>query len=260
MKLTANLSLLYTELPMLERFAAAAADGFTAVEIQFPYETPANELRGALDDARLECVLINVPAGDLMTGGRGLACVPGREAEFETALNLCLDYVKVLKPRCVNVLAGRAAAHEHETALKVLRGNVRKAVELLAPEGVQVTLEAINTFDMPEFLISSFAEMKRFTENAGVDVRMQFDIYHMARMNEPVESLLTSYGVDIGHIQFADVPGRHEPGSGDLNFDRLFAAAEQSGYQGWYGAEYRPTTESTSAGLSWMKKYQNRSN
>ena len=183
MKLTANLSLLYTELPMLERFAAAAADGFTAVEIQFPYETPANELRRALDDARLKCVLINVPAGDLMTGGRGLACVPGREAEFETALNLCLDYVKVLKPCCVNVLAGRAAAQERETALKVLRGNVSKAVELLAPEGVQVTLEAINTFDMPEFLISSFNEMKRFTENAGVDIRMQFDIYHMARMN-----------------------------------------------------------------------------
>ncbi|TNC91879.1 MAG: hydroxypyruvate isomerase [Thalassolituus sp.] len=259
MKLTANLSLLYTELPMLERFAAAAADGFTAVEIQFPYDTPADELRIALDDAGLECVLINIPAGDLMSGGNGLACVAGREADFEAALLQCVDYVRVLRPRCVNVLAGRAADDEKATALDVLRANVQKAVTKLAPFGVQVTLEAINTFDMPGFLISSFDDMRRFTETSEVDIRMQFDIYHMARMKEPVESLLEEHGASIGHIQFADVPGRHEPGSGELDFEHLFAVAEQSGYQGWYGAEYRPEG-STSAGLGWMKKYQNRSN
>lgn len=259
MKLTANLSLLYTELPMLERFAAAAADGFTAVEIQFPYDTPADELRKALDKTGLECVLINIPAGDLMSGGKGLACVAGREADFEAAVAECVEYVQVLRPLCVNVLAGRAANEERSSALEVLSSNVQKAITQLAPLGVQVTLEAINTFDMPGFLISSFEDMRRFTESSAADIRMQFDIYHMARMGEPVESLLTNYGAQLGHIQFADVPGRHEPGSGELNFERLFAAAEQSGYQGWYGAEYRPKG-ATSAGLDWVKKYQNRSN
>lgn len=260
MKFTANLSLLYPEYAFLERFAAAASDGFQAVEIQFPYDTPAADIHRELDKHQLECVLINVPAGDLMTGGAGLACVSGQEQAFEDALQQCLEYVRVLKPQYVNVLAGRAAPEEREAALQVLQSNLMKASRLLGPEGVQVTLEAINTFDMPDFLITNFRDMQAVIDACPEKIAMQFDIYHMARMGEPVAALLVDFGAAIGHIQFADVPGRHEPGTGELDFQSLWAAAEMSGYQGWYGAEYRPQGSSTSSGLGWLKALQNRSN
>jgi len=255
MKFNANLSLLYSELPFLERFSAAAEDGFRAVEIQFPYDTPAAEIKSALEQAGLEFVLINVPAGDLMSGGLGLACVPGREPEFEQALEQCIEYVRILRPTSVNVLAGRAAAEDRAESLNVLHSNINKAVSMLEPEGVQVTLEAINTYDMPEFLISSFAEMRDFIEESQVNVRMQFDIYHMTRMGEPVAALLRQYGSQIGHIQFADVPGRHEPGSGELDIKSLCTIAAESGYQGWFAAEYRPAGQSTREGLGWTSDF-----
>ncbi|MEK9713605.1 MAG: TIM barrel protein [Thalassolituus sp.] len=261
MKLTANLSLLYTEMHLSDRFAAAAADGFTAVEIQFPYELPAEVIRTQLNKHSLRCILINVPAGDLMTGGRGLACVPGKEAEFAAAVEQAAEYARLLKPECINVLAGRTGDDQPEECLQVLRNNLRQAADVLNPLGVTVTVEAINTFDMPGFLISDFQSMHALVSEFDPDsVRMQFDIYHMARMAEPVEQLIKEYGQKIGHIQFADVPGRHEPGTGDLDFLALFRAIRSSGYAGWSGAEYRPQGKSTSEGLAWMRALQKRSN
>lgn len=253
MKLSANVSLLYTELPFLERFKAAAADGFRAIEIQFPYDTPAVDIQLALVANDLECVLINVPAGDLMTGGRGLACVPEKRADFLRALAVCAEYVKVLSPSRVNVLAGRSSPSGRAHDLITLQGNLLAAADVLSPLGVTVTFEAINTIDMPGFLISTFDDMTQVINTLCDDrIRMQFDIYHMAMMEEPVLELLTTHGKQIGHIQFADVPGRHEPGTGALDFTALFATIEASEYQGWVAAEYRPQGESTAAGIGWL--------
>jgi len=261
MKLTANLSLLYAEIPLADRFAAAADDGFTAVEIQFPYELPAEVIRTQLNKHSLRCILINVPAGDLMAGGRGLACVPGKETEFADAVDQAAEYARFIKPECINVLAGRVGDDDPQECLQVLSNNLRKAADALNPMGITVTVEAINTFDMPGFLISDFQSMHDLVSGFGSDfVRMQFDIYHMERMGEPVEQLIKDYGQEIGHIQFADVPGRHEPGTGDLDFLALFRAIRSSGYAGWSGAEYRPQGKSTSEGLGWMRALQKRSN
>ena len=253
LRLVANLSLLYVEMPFMERFAAAAADGFAAVEIQFPYDTPAALIRAELDRLGLQCVLINVPAGDLMSGGRGLACVPGQEAEFENALALCADYVQVLYPLKVNVLAGRCQdAAERPQYLNCLEASLRKALAVLEPLGAGVVFECINTTDMPGFLLSTMADAgDMLSRVADTSIRLQFDIYHMAMMGEAVEDLLRAHSGVIGHIQFADMPGRHEPGTGSLDFTRLIAAIAESGYDGWVAAEYRPEGASTSAGLGW---------
>ncbi len=255
LKLVANLSLLYPELPFIERFAAAAADGFRAIEIQFPYDTPAEAIRAELDQYGLRCVLINVPAGDLMSGGRGLACVAERRNEFREALALCSDYVKVLKPLRVNVLAGRCEdAEQSDACLETLAGNLALADSVLAPLGVTTVLEAINTTDMPGFLISTFADMEDMLLRLGdTRVKMQFDVYHMAMMNEPVTELLTMHGESFGHIQFADCPGRHEPGTGGLDFHQLFQCIRESGYDGWVAAEYRPLANPTCSGLAWKE-------
>ncbi len=258
LQLAANLSLLYPELPFIERFAAAAADGFNAIEIQFPYDTPAQAIRAELDKHGLECVLINVPAGDLMSGGRGLACVPARIADFREALELCADYVKVLKPARVNVLAGRCEVSEQRAAcLETLTENLKYTDSVLAPLGVTTVFEAINTTDMPGFLISTFADMADMLQRLdGTGVKMQFDIYHMAMMDEPVTDLLRLHQGCIGHIQFADCPGRHEPGTGVLDFKQLFQCIRQSGYRGWVAAEYRPAVNPTGNGLGWIKELQ----
>jgi hydroxypyruvate isomerase len=250
-KLAANLTLLYPELPFIERFQAASNDGFKIVEIQFPYDTPAADIKQALDRHNLTCVLINVPAGDLMTGGLGLACVSGKQAEFEQALELCASYVKVLSPSRVNVLAGRSAG-DRKTELDILHTNLIKAADVLAPLGVTVTFEAVNTINMPGFLIATFNDMKQVMDHLQDDrIRMQFDIYHMAMMKEPIAQLLTEHMTSIGHIQFADMPGRHEPGSGDIDFSEVFRLIQLSDYLGCVAAEYHPAGDSTSAGLGW---------
>ena len=256
MKLAANLSMLYTELPFIERFAAAAADGFTAIEIQFPYDTPAEDIRQQLDEYGLRCVLINVPAGDLMQGGLGLAGVPGREEQFAEALALCCEYVRILCPSRVNVLAGRQSAeHSRAECLAVLVANLERALAALVPLQVLVTFEAINTTDMPGFLVSSFADMSEVMVRVGnPDLRMQFDIYHMAMMNEPVAELLSAQMEQIGHIQFADMPGRHEPGTGTIDFAGVFEVIRASAYDGWVAAEYRPGQALTSDGLGWFRQ------
>ena len=256
MKLAANLSMLYAELPFLDRFAAAAADGFTAVEIQFPYDTPAQVIRQTLDDNGQICVLINVPAGDLMQGGEGLACVPGKESEFSDALTLCQQYVDVLRPEKVNVLAGRCFQPERrQEYYSVFLDNLRRASEVLTPMGVSVTFEAINTQDMPGFLISTVMEMAQVLQDLpGVAISMQFDIYHMAMMGEALEQSLTRHITDIGHIQFADVPGRHEPGTGQLDFARIFGCLKALGYKGWLAAEYRSSLPSTHDGMAWKSE------
>lgn len=255
MKLAANLSMLFTEQPLLERFSAAKAAGFNAVEIQFPYVERIADIKTQLNIHDLECVLINVPAGDLMEGGEGLASVPGKEAEFAAALVECLSYVTSLRIKRVNVLPGRCMDEsKRELYLSTFKRNLDTAAQMFKPLGVTVTFEAINTFDMPGFLIHNVQQMLDVIDESDHDnIKMQFDIYHMARMEEgDVSAIISRLGNKIGHIQFADVPGRGEPGTGELDFKSIFYAIEYSSYEGWVGAEYKPTkyTEDT---LRWKQ-------
>lgn len=254
-RFAANLTLLFREHELAARPAAACRAGFAAVEVQFPYELPVANWQRALADAGTSLVLFNVPAGDLMGGGDGLACVPGREPAFAAALAQCATYVRLLRPRCVNVLAGRVPeGGDAARCQAVLRDNLARAVDTLAPLGATVTVEAINRHDMPRFLVSTFAELRAMVAEVP-GTRMQFDLYHMARMNEPLRQHIAAHGSELGHVQFADVPGRHEPGTGTLDFPALFAALDASGYRGHCVAEYHPSG-TTLASLDWLRAIQ----
>lgn len=251
LKFSANLSLLFTERPLSERFSAARAAGFSAVEIQFPYELDIPTLKTLLQENTLELVLINVPAGDFMAGGNGLACVPGKEEEFRKAVDTAREYAEALGVPRINVLAGRKPAeYSHEDCLAVLTENLRHASHAFHKAGIGTVVEAINLFDMPGFLIHSVADMQQLCEHNS-RLKMQFDCYHMSRMGEDVLEALHSNLPLIGHIQFADNPGRHEPGTGHIDYKPVFSLLKSSDYQGWCGAEYLPSkrTEDT---LGWL--------
>ncbi|WP_439887893.1 hydroxypyruvate isomerase family protein [Pseudomonas sp. MBLB4123] len=254
MKIAANLSLLFAELPLRERIVAAGAAGFDGVEIQFPYELPAIALKEALERAGLPLVLINLPAGDLMGGGVGLAAVPARQGEFAAALQQALSYAAMTRPSWVNVLPGRLAEGVgREQALQTLVGNLRRAAEAFQLLGIGVLVEAINPLDMPGFLINTPQQLDELL--GAVDhpnCLAQYDLYHMARQGiDPVAGIERLAG-RIGHVQFADCPGRGAPGSGQLDFAPALAALRATGYRGWLGAEYRPGEEGTRAGLGWL--------
>jgi len=257
MKLAANLSLLFNELPLLERVRAAAVAGFAGVEIQFPYEVPAIALKEALERAGLPLVLINVPAGDLMAGGPGLAAVPARQTEFDAALQDALSYAAMVRPQWVNVLPGRLAegVGRHQ-ALTCLAANLRRAAEAFAVLGIGVLCEAINPLDMPGFLISTPQELDELLRAVDhPNLHAQFDLYHMARQGLDIPAGIALLAGRIGHVQFADCPGRHEPGTGTLDFAAAIAALRATGYDRWLAAEYRPQA-STDAGLVWLDAWQ----
>ena len=257
MKLAANLSLLFNELPLLERVRAAAVAGFAGVEIQFPYEVPAIALKETLERAGLPLVLINLPAGDLMTGGPGLAGVPARQTEFDVALQEALSYAAMVRPHWVNVLPGRLAEGvERDQALACLTANLRRAAEAFAVLGIGVLCEAINPLDMPGFLISTpeqLDELLRAVDHPNLHA--QFDLYHMARQGLDIPAGIALLAGRIDHVQFADCPGRHEPGTGTLDFAAAIAALRAAGYDRWLAAEYRPQA-STEAGLAWLDAWR----
>lgn len=254
LRFSANLSLLFTELPLVDRFAAARAAGFRAIEIQFPYELDLATLKRLLATHEQRLVLINVPAGDLMQEGDGLACVPGREAEFRDALTLALDYARALAVPTVNLLAGRRPAGVPEAACEsVLLHNLDHAASRLHASGITPVLEAINIFDMPRFLVHSLDDMQRLCHRVP-HLRMQFDCYHMSRMGENVAEALRDNLGQVGHIQFADNPGRHEPGTGRIDYRGLFTWLRDSAYTGFCGAEYHPS-RTTAESLGWWRQW-----
>lgn len=259
MPICANLSLLFTELPMIERVRAAAEAGFAGVEIQFPYEVPAAALQAELQRSGLPLVLFNLPAGDLMQGGAGLAAVPGREAQFAAGLRQALEYAEVLRPQKINVLAGRLAEGvEREQALALLAEHLRQTAEAFAGRGIAVLMEAINLHDMPGFLLNTPQHLLDMLARVGhPNLAAQLDFYHMARMGLDLADCVRQLQGHIGHVQFADAPGRGEPGSGELDFEPALAALRAQGYAGWLGAEYRPVG-ATSAGLGWLPAWRER--
>lgn len=252
LQFSANLSLLFTEYPLLERFAQARQHGFDAVEIQFPYELSIDQIKAQLEAHQLKLILINVPAGDLMQGGNGLAGVPGLEHKFRQAVFDAIHYAKALAVPSVNILAGRQPEDaDLLPCLHTLANNLRYAANELSFAQIQPVFEAINGIDMPRFLIQNIAQMQEMQEAVQHPaLKMQYDCYHMAMMGEAVLEGLAQNIDQIGHIQFADCPHRHEPDTGSLNLRDIFAWLKHSRYQGWCGAEYRPS-QLTADSLAW---------
>ncbi|CAD5107782.1 hydroxypyruvate isomerase family protein [Zestomonas carbonaria] len=258
MKIAANLSLLFAERPLVERVVAAAAAGFDGVEIQFPYEVPALRLKEALEAAGMPLVLINVPAGDLMTGGPGLAAVPERRDDFAAALREALTYAAMVRPACVNVLPGRLAEGVgRDEALQTLAANLRLAAEEFQVLGIRLLVEAINPLDMPGFLINTPEHLIELLDAVDhPNLAAQLDFYHMARQGFDLPASIARLRGRIGHVQFADCPGRGAPGSGTLDFAAALRALGEVGYDGWLGAEYKPDEHGTAAGLGWLAEWR----
>ncbi|WP_333878471.1 hydroxypyruvate isomerase family protein [Methylobacter sp.] len=254
LKFTANLSLLFTENMLVDRFKAAKQAGFDAVEIQFPYDLSATAIKDKLDAYDLKLVLFNVAAADLLQGGEGLACVPEKRDQFKEAVAQTVEYAELLKPEAINVLPGRCHDNSRlEFYLETFKKNLCYAAEAFSPLGIKTVFEAINTNDMPGFIIHSGTQMLSVLNQLNrPELFMQYDIYHMQMMSEKLEAFIAEYADKIGHIQFADCPGRGQPGSGQIDFDRMFSVIEKSGYSGWIGAEYRPAG-TTAESLNWLK-------
>jgi hydroxypyruvate isomerase len=251
-KLAANLSMLFTEVDFMQRFAAASQAGFRGVEYLFPYAHDAADLRRALDDARLEQVLFNLPPGDWAAGERGIACLPGREDEFRAGITTAIAYATALGCPRVNCLAGiRPAGLAEPAAQHTFVENLRYAANELERAGVALVIEAINTYDIPNFFLARSAHAFATIEAVGsANLSFQYDVYHMQRMEGELTATLRANSARIGHIQIADNPGRHEPGSGEIAYPFVFAEIDRLGYSGWVSAEYLPSN-GTAAGLGW---------
>lgn len=254
-QVAANLSMLFTDLPLPERASAARDAGFSGVEIQFPYALEAAALRAELERLALPLVLINLPAGDLMEGGAGLAAVPERRPAFARALEQALRYAEVVRPERVNVLPGRLVEGvEREAAVACLADNLHLAAERFAELGIGVCCEAINRLDMPDFLIAGSTELVELLERVGhANVSAQLDLYHMARMGERLPAAISRLTGRIGHVQFADAPGRGAPGTGGIDFAEAMQALALAEYRGWLAAEYRPGPVDT---LRWLADWR----
>ncbi len=253
-RFAANLSMLFTEAPFLERFALARAAGFDGVEFLFPYAYAKDQLQQALAQNHLTQVLFNLPPGDWDAGERGIACLPDRVAEFRAGVDQALDYAQALGCRQVNCLAGlRPATVTEDEAWQTLVANVGYAADKLAGQGITLCLEAINSrVDMPGFALDTSGKVLALIEQVDTDnVRLQYDVYHMQIMEGDLVRSMECLLPWIGHIQFADNPGRHEPGTGEINFSNVFGAIDRMGYDGWVSAEYRPSGK-TADSLAWF--------
>ena len=252
-KFAANLTMLFNEAPFLERFALAAKAGFDAVEFLFPYAWPAEEIRARLDANRLQLVLHNLPAGDWDAGERGIACLAERGDEFRDGVARAIEYANALGVKQLNCLAGKApAGAADETLRKTFVANLRYAAAALKKANVKLLIEPINTFDIPGFYLNRTAQALSIIEEVDSDnLFLQYDIYHAQRMEGELIATLEKNLARIAHVQLADNPGRHEPGTGEIHYGNVFAALERIGYAGWVGCEYKPAT-TTEAGLAWF--------
>jgi hydroxypyruvate isomerase len=251
----ANLSLLFTEHPFVERWAAAARAGFRGVECHFPYAEPATVLAEELRRHGLEQVLFNLPPGDWAAGERGIACLPDRVAEFEEGVGRAIAYARALGCQRINCLAGIAPiGAERSELMAVMERNLLFAARALARENIELLVEPINDRDMPGFLLNRSADTLALIERVGEpNVKLQYDVYHMQIMEGDLAHTLQRELPRIGHVQIADNPGRHEPGSGEINYPFLFDWLDRIGYTGWVSAEYVPAGD-TVAGLGWMPR------
>lgn len=255
-RFAANLSMLFTEVPLLERIDLAAKHGFRAVEVQFPYEVSAEQIRARLDHNRIPMVLHNLPAGNWASGDRGIACNPSRRPEFREGVALAMDYAITLGVTQLNCLAGKPGDSLADAVTrKTFVENIAYAADELGRKGLRLLIEPVNGRDVPGFWLDSVPKALAILDEVNSDnVALQFDIYHAQRSGGEIAGTLERNLHRIGHIQFADNPGRNEPGTGELNFSFLFDLIDRLDYKGWVGAEYKPAT-TTQAGLGWLKTY-----
>jgi hydroxypyruvate isomerase len=255
-RFSANISTLFKELELPERFEAAAQAGFKAVEIQFPYGWSKKQLGEISRRAGVEVVLINIPAGDPEKGDRGIGCLPRRVAEFREGVSKAIEYSEALGCRRMNCLAGVAPRDVDGARLReTYVSNLRYAAGELARHGMTLLVEPISTHAVPGFYLSRSAEAFALVDEVGADnLKVQYDLYHMRLMGDDLAATIETNLGRIGHMQFADVPGRHEPGTGEIDFPVLFDLIDRLGYRGWIGAEYLPTVR-TEDSLAWAKEY-----
>lgn len=255
-RLSANLSFLFTEHAFLDRFAAAAAAGFRGVEFLFPYDHAPETLARALGDAGLEAVLFNLAPGDWQAGERGLAALPGREADFAQALAQAADYAAALGCRRLHIMAGIVPAGVDPTPYRtVYLRNLERAARRLAPLGVRVLIEPINPRDMPGYLLTRQGDAIALLDELGAsNAALQMDLYHCQIVEGDLTTRIRRHVDRVGHFQIAGVPDRQEPDHGELDIHHLLREIDSSGYDGWVGCEYRPRGN-TLAGLGWARPY-----
>lgn len=254
-KFAANLTMLFTEQPFLDRFAAAAQAGFKYVEYMFPYEYEPDVLRGHLQEHNLAQVLFNLPAGDWQAGDRGIAADPSRVDEFRAGVAQAVTYARALGVPRVNCLVGKApAGATPEESWRVLVDNCAFAAAELDKVDVALLVEAINTFDIPGFLINNTKlALQLIDAVAAENFLLQYDAYHMQRMEGELTATIRGNLPHIGHIQIADNPGRNQPGTGEINYRFLLAEIDRMGYGGYVGLEYKPAPDTLSS-LSWVQQ------
>jgi hydroxypyruvate isomerase len=255
-RFAANLSMMFNELPFLERFAAAREAGFEGVEFLFPYEFPAAELRGRLKAQGLTQVLFNMFPGDWAKGERGLASLPGRQGEFRASVSQALEYAAALECGLVHCMAGIPGPEVPPvTAAALFAANLAWAAERAYAAGVKLVIEPINHRDMPGYFLHTQAQGAAVVEAIGRDrLGLQFDVYHVQTSEGDITKRMERHMPLIAHMQIADVPARNEPGTGEIGWDYVFRRMDELGYQGWVGCEYRPAGE-TLAGLAWRQRF-----
>jgi len=255
-KFAANLTMLFNEVPFLDRFERAAKAGFKAVEFLFPYPFPAAEIKSRLQANGLQLVLHNLPAGNWDGGERGIACLPDRVGEFRDGVARAIEYGTALGAPQLNCLAGKAPAGVADASLReTFVGNLRYAAGELKKAGLKLLMEPINTYDIPGFYLNRTAQALSIIDEVGSDnLYVQYDIYHAQRMEGELIATMQKNLARIAHIQLADNPGRNEPGTGEIHYGNVFKALDRMGYAGWIGCEYKPAT-TTEAGLGWLQQH-----
>jgi len=255
-KFAANLTMLFNEVPFLDRFERAAKAGFKAVEFLFPYPFPAAEIKSRLQANGLQLVLHNLPAGNWDGGERGIACLPDRVGEFRDGVARAIEYGTALGAPQLNCLAGKAPAGVADASLReTFVGNLRYAAGELKKAGLKLLMEPINTYDIPGFYLNRTAQALSILDEVGSDnLYVQYDIYHAQRMEGELIATMQKNLARIAHIQLADNPGRNEPGTGEIHYGNVFKALDRMGYAGWIGCEYKPAT-TTEAGLGWLQQH-----
>jgi hydroxypyruvate isomerase len=258
-RLAANLTMMYGEHPFLERFGAAAKDGFRGVEYLFPYEHAALDLRARLEQHGLSQALFNAPPGDWANGERGIASLPGREDEFRRSIDTALDYARVLGNKRLHVMAGLAGPNDERAKHRaVYVRNLAYAAREAASLGITVVIEPINTRDIPGFFLNRQDEAHAVCDEVGApNVAVQMDLYHCQIVEGDVAMKMRRYIAQVGHVQVAGVPERHEPDIGEVHYPYLLRLLDTLGYDGWVGCEYRPRA-GTSEGLGWAAEWLRR--
>jgi len=252
-RLAANLTMLFSELPFSERFAAAQLAGFDACECLFPYELEPDAFAGCISAAKLKLALFNAPPGNWDAGDRGLAAIPERRTEFRSSLATVVDYVDAARPFGVHVMAGLADPRDRAAHTTFL-GNLEAALSALEPFGIQILIEPLNARDVPGYFLSSFDLAASIVREVGHPrLRLQFDVYHRQVMRGDVIRGLEDCAPLIGHVQIAGCPDRHEPDTGELDYRAVFRALDAIGYDGFVGCEYRPRS-TTLEGLAWRQR------